>query len=132
MAHISRFALAVLAATSFAVPAGSVSVAHANYSCEPGQPNCTPMGQGDHATPWPQIACRAWGDPEALPDDLKFTNVGDVLIKAGSLVFWQMLKTGDSAWFSVPYDLPPGGSVNAADLLSQGVPENTRCLSRLA
>lgn len=118
---------------SLAAPTATIKTAKANYSCEPGQPNCTPMGQGgDHKTPWPQIACRAQGEPEARPDDLKFTNVGDVLIEAGSLVFWQMLKTGDSAWFTIPFDLPPGASVAAADLLSEGVPENTRCLSRLA
>jgi hypothetical protein len=109
----------------------------ANYSCEPGQPNCIPMDQigksnGPHRIPWPQIACRVPGTAAETADDLRFTNVGDVLIPGGTAVFWQVRQTGERGTFTLRHDLPVGAAVTDADVLGQTVPGKTRCVSRLA
>ncbi|MBI4921812.1 MAG: hypothetical protein HY834_08680 [Devosia nanyangense] len=125
-------ALAATLPVSFA--AFTVTPALANYSCEPGQPNCVPMGVNTKPTPtpWPEIACRVAGDPEALPDDLRFRNIGDVVIKAGSAVIWQLKQTGEHGTFHLEHDLLVGADIDDVDILKAGVPANTRCLSRLA
>lgn len=130
---LACFALAALAATlpvSFAA-----TPALANYSCEPGQPNCTPM-PGPNTKPdpvqWPQIACRVPGQRDTVSDDLRFRNIGDVVIAAGTAVIWQLKQTGEHGSFFLAHDLPVGAEIDDADILKAGLPADTRCLSRLA
>ena len=139
------FPLAVAAALAMSLMAPLLATpALANYSCEPGQPNCDPMPSPDlpqpdqpsnnqpHKEQWLAIACRVAGDPEARPNDLRFTNVGDVLIPAGTRVFWLLKQTGEHGSFLIGRDLPVGADVPDLDVLRAGLPPNTRCLSRLA
>ena len=107
----------------------------AQKSCEPGQPNCVPMdqiGKGSHKTPWPEIACRVPGDSSEIADDLRFTNVGDVVIPGGTEVFWHLKQTGERGSFLLKRDLPVGADIDDTNVLKTGLPGKTRCLSRLA
>jgi hypothetical protein len=118
-----------------AAPVTLTTPALANYSCEPGQPNCTPMDtttKSPYESDFLLIACRVAGDPAALPDDLRFRNVGDATIPAGSRVLWQMKQTGEHGTFLISRDLPVGADVDDVDVLRAGLPAKTRCLSRLA
>ena len=124
--------LALAAAIALPLPA-AVTPALANHSCEPGQPNCTPgHGSGQsHKTPWPEIACRIPGDAADKANDLRFTNIGDVVIPGGTPIFWQLKQTGEHGSFSLQRDLPVGAEIDAADILNAALPGKTRCLSRL-
>lgn len=86
------FAAAALATPILPTPA------LANYSCEPGQPNCVPMDQYGNKKKHGErrIACRVDGEPVASPDDLRFRNVGTMTIAAGTLVKWSLPHTGES------------------------------------
>ena len=76
------------------------------------------------------LACLLYTSDAA--DDLRFTNVGDVLIPGGTAVFWQLRQTGERGTFTLKHDLPVGAAVTDADVLGQTVPGKTRCVSRLA
>lgn len=137
---MSRLLTLAVAATLLATGLPTALIATpvlANYSCEPGQPNCIPMDQIGKSsnplkTPWPEIACRVPGESSAVADDLRFTNVGDVLIPGGTQVFWQLKQTGEKGSFLLKRDLPVGADIDDADVLEAALPGKTRCLSRLA
>lgn len=127
---------AMLAMLAFSHPIALLpGPALANYSCEPGQPNCTPMGGngggGGSTTPWPQISCRVDGQPRSLPDDLRFRNIGDVVIAGGTIVQWQIKQTGERGSFTLPRDLLVGAEIDDVDVLRTGLPPRTPCLVRL-
>lgn len=133
---MSRLLVAALAmAIALPVPAVTITPALANYSCEPGQPNCIPMDQigkqQSHDTPWPEIACRIPGDKNVDSDDLRFTNVGDVLIPGGTRIYWHLMQTGEHGNFVLPQDLPVMAEIDDADILEGALPGRTRCRSRL-
>jgi hypothetical protein len=77
------------------------------------------------------IACRVAGTPEDLPNDLKFRNIGDITIPAGTRVYWIISETQDHGYFVLPQDLPVGKSVNDLDVLPQGLPTDDHCLSKI-
>lgn len=131
--RLHLIALATLLASSLPLPIVSTPVL-ANYSCEPGQVGCKPQGPDSHSqpVPWPQIACLVAGDPEALPDDLRFRNIGDVTIPAGTRVLWLVKQTGEHGTFILANDLLAGAEIDDADALKAGLPPRTHCLSRLA
>jgi hypothetical protein len=133
---MSRLLITAFAATLLATglpTAFTATPSLAQYSCEPGQPNCVPIGKssGTHKTPWPQIACRVPGESSEVADDLRFTNIGDVLIPGGTAVFWHLKQTGEHGSFLLKRDLPVGAEIDDADVLNAGLPGKTRCLSRL-
>jgi hypothetical protein len=79
----------------------------------------------------PLIACRVSGDPVALPDDLKFRNIGSIDIPAGTRVYWLVKATGDHGYYFLTADLKPGKELAAADMLSVGTPPKDNCRSMI-
>lgn len=77
------------------------------------------------------ISCRVPGTPEDLPNDLKFRNIGDVTIPAGTQVYWIVSETKDHGLFVVPQDLPVGKSISDLDVLPRGLPTTDHCLSKI-
>ncbi len=132
MTAIRTLLLLPLAAPALLTPAVLLPPpALANYSCEPGQPNCVPMDQYGKAKPKDRkIQCRVAGEPEALPDDLRFRNIGSATISAGTFVLWSLPHTGESGEFMIPRSLPPGASVPELDALLKGLEPNTPCKVR--
>jgi len=77
------------------------------------------------------IACRVSGTPEHLPNDLRFRNIGDLTIPAGTRVYWLISETQDHGFFVLPQDLPVGKSVSDLDVLPQGLPTDDHCFSKI-
>jgi hypothetical protein len=107
---------------------------------DPGEPN-NPGSPGDPYIP-PDffvadivknmlIACRVSGTPEDLPNDLKFRNIGDLTIPAGTRIYWTVKESGDHGYFVLPTDLPVGESVNDLDVLLTGLPKTDHCYSKI-
>jgi hypothetical protein len=140
--------LVLLAASTFAMPtapAQAACIAVANFCPPPppppggGNPN-NPGNPGDpFIPPGPAverqlnilIACRVSGTPDALPDDLKFRNIGDKTIPAATRVYWAVKETGEYGYFALPQDLPVGKSVPDNDVLKAGLPTQDHCLSKI-
>jgi hypothetical protein len=66
-----------------------------------------------------------------MPDDLKFRNIGDLTIPAGTRVYWLVAETREYGWFVLPEDLPVGKSIPEADVLAAGLPVTDHCHSRV-
>lgn len=135
---ISAIALLTLSLLSVGVPtAGLVTAAQAagctRVACPPDIPN----DHDDDDTPTiikqdlMLISCRVWGEPVAMPDDLKFRNIGDLTIPAGTRVYWMIKESGDHGYFSVPVDLQPGDVVFDRDVLKHGLPTDVHCYSKI-
>lgn len=77
------------------------------------------------------ISCRVPGTPEDLPNDLKFRNIGDITIPAGSQVYWIAGETQDHGYFVLQQDLPFGQSISDLDVLPRGLPTTDHCLSKI-
>lgn len=77
------------------------------------------------------ISCRVAGTPDDLPNDLKFRNIGDITIPAGTRVYWLISETQDHGYFVLPQDLPVGKSISDLDILPQGLPTDDHCLSKI-
>jgi len=77
------------------------------------------------------ISCRISGTPEAQPNDLKFRNIGDITIPAGTQVYWTVTETGDHGIFALPQDLPVGKAISDLDVLPNGLPTADHCLSKI-
>jgi hypothetical protein len=77
------------------------------------------------------IACRVAGTPDDLPNDLKFRNIGDITIPAGTRVYWLISETQAHGFFVLPQDLPVGKSIMDLDVLPQGLPTGDHCLSKI-
>jgi hypothetical protein len=77
------------------------------------------------------IACRVSGTPEGLPNDLKFRNIGDRTIPAGTRVYWMISETKEHGWFVLPQDLLVGKSILQPDVLAAGLPTTDHCYSKI-
>lgn len=77
------------------------------------------------------IACRVSGTPETRPNDLKFRNIGDITIPAGTRIYWLITETKDHGFFVLPQDLPVGKTISDLDVLPQGLPTQDHCLSKI-
>ena len=77
------------------------------------------------------ISCRVPGTPEDLPNDLKFRNIGDITVPAGSQVYWIAGETQDHGYFVLQQDLPFGKSISDLDVLPLGLPTTDQCLSKI-
>lgn len=74
------------------------------------------------------VACRTdSGEP-----DLKFRNIGEVLIPKGSKVTWAVKESGEHGVFVLPSDLSPGQALSEADVLRLGLPAYDHCFSKVA
>ncbi len=79
-------------------------------------------------TPLMLIACRIATDPS---DDLRFRNIGDLVIPAGTRVEWMVKESGDHGVFLLPSDLPPGKELSAIDVLKLALPKSDHCYSKV-
>jgi hypothetical protein len=106
----------------------------------PGDPdphNNKPYAEGDPSfiadsrTDTMLVACRIGGTPEALPNDLRFRNIGDLAIPAGTRIYWVIGETKEHGWFVLPQELPVGKSISDPDVLKKGLPTDDHCLSKI-
>jgi hypothetical protein len=98
----------------------------------PGSPGSSyvppPLNFGKSAdTRKPLISCRTI----TTETSVRFRNIGQILIKAGTPISWQVKATSAHGVFSLPRDLKPGETLSGAELLKAGAPADARCLSQI-
>jgi len=74
------------------------------------------------------VACRT----DSEQPDLRFRNVGEVLIPKGSRVNWAVKESGEHGVFVLPADLGPGQALSDSDALRLRLPAYDHCFSKVA
>lgn len=136
--------LILLALSSVGSIAMTVAPAHAGGIpctagplCGGGNPNDPEPGKPPHHDPEPDVIptnvmiidCHVSGDPVALPDDLKFRNIGSMVIPAGTRVYWLVKATGDHGFYYPPTDILPGKELPDLNVLKAGALTRDNCRS---
>lgn len=92
-------------------------------------------GPGSGDDDWLKIACRVAalpaGSAETVSDDLRFRNIGSVPIPPHTPILWQVKQLNQSGTLALTRELLPGEDIDAQDVLSAGLPPDTRCLVRV-
>lgn len=75
--------------------------------------------------------CTVAGTPVEFPDDLRFTNKGAAVLKAGTRISWKVNGYSSGGVYQLVADLSPGATVFAPGVLGGGVEAGRDCKAKV-
>jgi hypothetical protein len=75
--------------------------------------------------------CMVAGTPSEFPDDLRFTNKGVGVLKAGTKISWKLAGYATGGTHTLVADLAPGSTVFASGILGGGVEAGHDCTAKV-
>ena len=75
--------------------------------------------------------CVVAGTPSEFPDDLRFTNKGVGVLKAGTKISWKIAGYSTGGTHILVADLSPGSTVFASGILGGGVEAGRDCTAKV-
>ena len=77
-----------------------------------------------------KATCTVAGSPSEFPDDIWFTNKGNVVLKAGTKISWTLPGYGAAKKHTLVADLAPGAGVYALNV-NGGVEAGHDCVAKV-
>jgi hypothetical protein len=75
--------------------------------------------------------CTVAGTPSEFPDDLRFTNKGVGVLKAGTKISWKLNGYATGGTYTLVADLSPGATAFASGVLGGGVEAGHDCKAKV-
>ena len=75
--------------------------------------------------------CTVAGTPSEFPDDLRFTNKGVGVLKAGTKISWKLKGYATGGTHTLVADLSPGATAFASGVLGGGVEAGHDCAAKV-
>jgi hypothetical protein len=75
--------------------------------------------------------CQVAGTPSEFPDDLRFTNKGVGVLKAGTKISWKLAGYATGGTHTLVADLAPGSTVFASGVIAGGVEAGHDCTAKV-
>jgi hypothetical protein len=75
--------------------------------------------------------CMVAGTPSEFPDDLRFTNKGVGVLKAGTKISWNLTGYNTKGTYTLVADLSPGATAFASGILGGGVEAGHDCKAKV-
>jgi invasion protein IalB len=76
-------------------------------------------------------SCTVAGTPSEFPDDLRFTNKGVGVLKAGTRISWTLTGYNKKGTYMLVADLSPGATAFASGILGSGVEAGRDCKAKV-
>ena len=126
MTSISKIAggafAALLVTTTLAMAAGGTQ-GTSNRAVQP--------GDAQIAIAIKKATCKVAGTPSEFPDDIWFTNKGNVVLPAGTKISWKLPGYGAAKNHTLVADLAPGAGVYANNANPGGVEAGHECIAKV-
>jgi len=114
--------MALLVTTTLAVAAGGTQQGNSNRAVQP--------GDAQIAIAIKKATCKVAGTPSEFPDDIWFTNKGNVVLSAGTKISYTLPGYGAAKKHTLVADLAPGAGVYAHNV-NGGVEAGHDCTAKV-
>ncbi|RYH07064.1 MAG: hypothetical protein EON57_06195 [Alphaproteobacteria bacterium] len=114
---------ALLVTTTLAMAAGGTQQGTSNRVVQPGDTQI--------AIAIKKATCKVAGTPSEFPDDIWFTNKGNVVLKAGTKISWALSGYGAAKKHTLVADLAPGAGVYALGVNAGGIEAGHDCTAKV-
>ena len=78
-----------------------------------------------------KATCKVAGSPSEFPDDIWFTNKGNVVLSAGTKISWTLAGYGAAKKHTLVADLAPGAGVYALNANPGGIEAGHDCTAKV-
>jgi hypothetical protein len=78
-----------------------------------------------------KATCKVAGTPSEFPDDIWFTNKGNVVLSAGTKISWTLAGYGAAKKHTLVADLAPGAGVYALNANPGGIEAGHDCTAKV-